>query len=52
MRNRTSRIVVVALFVITIIGVAICGRQIITASETHVERINDRYTELDKALNR
>ena len=52
MRNRNSRILIVALFVITIVGVAICGRQIITASETHVENINDRYAEIDKVLNR
>lgn len=52
MRNRNSRIVVLLLVVITMIGVAICGRQIITASETRVEHINERYAEIDKVLNR
>lgn len=52
MRNRNSRILVLLLVVITMVGVAICGRQIITASETHVENINERYAEIDKVLNR
>ncbi len=52
MRNRNSRILVLLLVVITMIGVAICGRQIITASETHVANTNARYAEIDKVLNR
>ena len=30
----------------------ICGKQIITAAETQVERTNDRYAEIEKALGR
>ena len=52
MRNRNSRIVVLLLVVATMVGMTICARQIITASETHVENINERYAEIDKVLNR
>ncbi len=53
MRSRKSTLIVYALFgVALLLTLYVCGKQIIDATETVVERQNDRYAEIEKALGR
>jgi len=37
---------------VLLVGLFICGRQIMTAAQDHVDKANDRYSEIEKALGR
>ncbi len=53
MRSRKSNLIVYAMFVSAMfVGLYICGKQIMTATEAVVEHQNNRYAQIEKALGR
>lgn len=53
MRSRKSTLIMYAAFLGTLlVGLYVCGKQIMTATEQVVERQNQRYVEIDKVLGR
>lgn len=53
MRNKKSTYILIGMIAVPLLlTLYICGKQIITATEQHVERQNARYAEIEKALGR
>lgn len=53
MDSRKSKYILYGMFLgVLLFGLFICGRQIMTAAQLHVDNTNDRYAEIEKALGR
>lgn len=53
MRSRKTTLIVYAMFTAAMfVGLYICGKQIMTATESIVEHQNNRYAQIEKALGR